>query len=82
MNTLLVEDNPIVTDILGITLEEAGNFKTTANTIETAFFELKHNQIDAVLLDINLPDGDGARLARLIRKNHMPVPILVASGIT
>ena len=43
-------------------------------------FELKHNQIDAVLLDINLPDGDGTRLARLIRKNHMPVPMLVVSG--
>lgn len=33
-----------------------------------------------MLLDINLPDGDGTRLARLIRKNHMPVPILVVSG--
>ena len=33
-----------------------------------------------MLLDINLPDGDGTRLARLIRKNHMPLPILVVSG--
>ncbi len=80
MHILVVEDDPIVADILGMTLEEAGYFKTTANTIETALFELKHNQIDAVLLDINLPDGDGTRLARLIRKNHMPVPILVVSG--
>ena len=41
---------------------------------------MKHDQIDAVLLDLNLPDGDGTRLARLIRKNHMPAPILVVSG--
>ena len=80
MYILVVEDDPIVADILGMTLEEAGYFKTTANTIETALFVLKHNQIDAVLLDINLPDGDGTGLARLIRKNHMPVPILVVSG--
>ena len=80
MHILVAEDDPIVADILGMTLEEAGYFKTTANTIETALFELKHNQIDAVLLDINLPDGDGNGLARLIRKNHMPVPILVVSG--
>ena len=68
MHILVVEDDSIVADILGMTLEEAGYFKTTANTIETALFELKHNQIDAVLLDINLPDGDGTRLALLIRK--------------
>ena len=80
MHFPVVENDPTVADVLGMTLEEAGYFKTTANTIETALFELKHNQIDAVLLDINLPDGDGTRLARLIRKNHMPVPILVVSG--
>ena len=80
MHILVVEDNPIVADVLGTTLDEAGYFKTTADSIESALFKLKHNQIDAVLLDLNLPDGDGTRLARLIRKNHMPVPILVVSG--
>ena len=80
MHILVVEDDPIVADILGMTLEETGYFKTTANTIKTALFESKPNQIDAILLDINLPGGDGTRLARLIRKNHMPVTILVVSG--
>jgi two-component system cell cycle response regulator CtrA len=41
---------------------------------------LKHNRIDAILLDLNLPDGDGTRLARLVRKNYTIVPILVISG--
>ena len=59
MHILVVEDDSIVADILGMTPEEAGHFKTTANTIETALFESKHNQIHTVLLDINLPDGDG-----------------------
>ena len=80
MHILVVEDDPIVADVLGMTLEEAGYFKTTADSIVSALFELKHNQSDAVLMDLNLPDGDGTRLARLIRKNHMPVPILVVSG--
>ena len=79
MHILVVEDDPIVADVLGMTLEEAGYFKTTADSIESTLFELKHNQIDAVLLDLNLPDGDGTKLARLISKNHMPVPILVVS---
>ncbi len=80
MHILVVEDDPIVADVLGMTLEEAGYFKTTADSIKSALFELKHNQIDAVLLDLNLANGDGTRPARLIRKNHMPVPISVVSG--
>ena len=80
MHILVVEDDSIVADILGMTVKEAWHFKPTANTIETALFKLRYNQIDTVLPDINLPDGDGTRLARLIRKNHMPVPILVVSG--
>ena len=79
---LVVEDDPSVADVHGMTLEETGYFKTSADTKESALFELTHNQIDAVLLDLNLTDGDGTRLARLIRKNHMPVPILVMSGNT
>ena len=80
MHLLIVEDDPIVADVLGITLEEAGHFKTTANTIETALLELKHSRIDAIPLDLNLPDDEGTRLARLVRKNHMLVRILVISG--
>ena len=80
MYILIVEDDPVVADVLGMTLEEAGHFQSTAHNIETALAELKHNNVDAVLLDLNLPDGDGTRLARLIRKNHIPVPILVVSG--
>ena len=80
MHILIVEDDPVVADVLGMTLEEAGHFQTTVHNIETALAELKHNAIDVVLLDIDLPDGDGTRLARLIRKNYMPGPILVVSG--
>jgi two-component system cell cycle response regulator CtrA len=74
MHILVVEDEPIVADICGMTLEEAGYFKTSADSIESALFELEHNQIDAVLLDLNLPDGDGTRLARLIAKTKCPCP--------
>ena len=80
MHVLIVEDDQIVVDVLGMASEEAGHFKTTANIIETALSELKHNRIDAILLDLNLPDGDGTRLARLVRKNLILVPILVISG--
>ena len=80
MHVNIVEDDQIVGDVLGMASEEAGHFKTTANTIETALSEFLYNRIDAILLDLNLPDGDGTRLARLVRKNLILVPILVISG--
>lgn len=80
MHVLVVEDDPVIADVLGMTLDEAGHFHSKANNIEGALTELKHNTIDAVLLDINLPDGDGTRLARLIRNKNIHVPILVVSG--
>ena len=80
MHILFVEDYPIVADVRGMTLEQTGYSKTSADNIESALFELKHNQIDAVLLDLNLPDGNGTKLAQLISKNYMPVPVLVVSG--
>ena len=33
MHVLIVGDDPIVVDVLGMTLEEMEHFKTTANTI-------------------------------------------------
>ena len=55
MHILIFEDGPVVANVLGMTLEEAGHFLSIAHTIEVALAELRHNDIDAVLLDINLP---------------------------
>ena len=43
MHILVVEDDPIIADVLGMTLEETGYSNTTADTIETALFKLKQN---------------------------------------
>ena len=40
MHILVVEDDPIVADVLGTTLREGGYFKTTAHSIASALFEL------------------------------------------
>ena len=33
MNILIVEDDPVIADVIGMTLEEAGHFSTVAHTI-------------------------------------------------
>jgi len=80
VNILIVEDDTVIADAIGITSSQAGYHHVHTKTIEEALNELNHNHVDAVLLDINLPDGDGTRLTRLIRKSYLPAPILVISG--
>ena len=81
MNILIVEDDLVMADAIGMTLRDSGYYTLIARTIETALSELKYNQIDGVVLDLNLPDGDGNRLARLIRARHKShIPILIVSG--
>lgn len=80
MNILIVEDDTVIADAIGITSSQAGYHHVHTKTIEEALNELNHNHVDAVLLDINQPDGDGTRLTRLIRKSYLPAPILVISG--
>ena len=81
MNILIVEDDPIMADAISMTLSDQGFYWVVANSIESALGEMKYGQIDGVLLDLNLPDGDGNRLARLIRARlKSQVPILIVSG--
>jgi ActR/RegA family two-component response regulator len=50
MHILIVEDDPVVADVLGMTLEEARHFQSIAHNSETTLAELKHNTVDAVRL--------------------------------
>jgi DNA-binding response OmpR family regulator len=79
---LLVEDEPLirmsVVDFLaeqGYTIEEAGTAKTALQRIH-----ILGGQIDAVVLDLGLPDRPGDVLANEIRTAYPAVPIIIASG--
>ena len=58
-------------------LKEAEHFKTKAKIIEATLSELKHNQIDTILFDLNLHDVNGTRPAQLVRKKRTLEPLLV-----
>ena len=49
MHILIVEDDPVVADVLGISLEEAGHFPWITHTIRVALAELRHNDIDVFI---------------------------------
>jgi CheY-like chemotaxis protein len=78
---LLVEDNPEVANASTDLLEELGYAVRWASDVDTALSEVAANGIDLVLSDIVMPGKmDGLALARILKKRHPRLPILLATG--
>lgn len=76
---LVVEDNLALCDLLSMYLENSGFLVEISNTINsTLLLELK--QFSIVLLDINLPDGNGKSLISNFFDLKIPVIILTANN--
>ncbi len=76
---LAVEDEEISLQFLVYHLEHAGFRVTAVTTGEEMMAVLDREQIDLVLLDLSLPDGDGLSRAQQIRETSS-VPIIVVTA--
>lgn len=76
---LVVEDDIDLLDVLTHTLGTMCRSVRTASTLTEAIRECTIKAPDLVLLDLGLPDGDGADLLRRLR-GLTDVPIIVLSG--
>ena len=79
---LVVEDDPRVAESLARGLREAGFAVAVANRLAAADEHLAKGTPVLVVLDLNLPDGDGLALARSVREasGQAYVPVIVISG--
>jgi DNA-binding response OmpR family regulator len=76
---LVVEDETSIASFVAAYLRNAGYAVTTAATAQTALIQLASESPALVILDLNLPDGDGVELCRRIRKTS-DVPILMLTA--
>lgn len=67
---LIVEDDSLLNKTLAYNFTSDGYKVTGAFNARTAAAKLTGNEYDLVLLDINLPDGNGYELCRLIKPDH------------
>lgn len=69
MRVLVIDDDDIARELLASTLEADGHDVFELPSAIGASREIYRNEIDAVVLDVMMPDINGDKLARLLRGN-------------
>ncbi len=78
---LVVDDEPSMVRTLRTNLRGHGFQVETAETASDAIASYERRQPDLVVLDLNLPDGDGFEIVRRIReRSGTPIIVLSARG--
>ncbi len=80
---LVVEDNPIMRRMLRLTLASAGHQVLEAPDGHSCLDVAAERSLDAVVLDLGLPDVDGAELLELLRAEpgRERLPAIALSGM-
>ncbi len=77
---LVLEDDPVVCELSERMLRDAGYEVVSATSLADARMALKRHEIDLLLADVILPDGNGLELAMEIRGQSETIPVLLCSG--
>ena len=81
-NILIVEDNIKLNDGICLALQGSDYACIQVDSIQSARMELDKGQMDLILLDVNLPDGNGMDFLVEIRQSSMiPVILLTANNM-
>ena len=81
---LVVDDDTAIVQIYREVLEGEGYTVLTAATCAEALARLEeaHGEVDVLVIDLGLPDGDGGDIARTAAARYGPKPVLFVSGWT
>lgn len=80
MRVLLVEDDALLGQAVQLGLSDREFSVHWVRTGGAAVSELNHNEYDAMVLDLGLPDLDGSRVLSSSRKRGVTIPILVLTA--
>lgn len=80
MKILIVEDEPQMLENMSKNLEAEGFLVTGAATFVQARDRIGVYDYDCILLDINLPDGNGLELLKIIKKKGLGDGVIIVSA--
>jgi two-component system, OmpR family, response regulator len=80
INVLVVDDEPVLAEMVSMALRYEGWNITTASDGASAVAAARANRPDVVVLDVMLPDMSGLEVLRRLREQnpHLPVLLLTA----
>ena len=83
IRVLIVEDHQMFAEALARALRDEPDIRVDgiSQRLDDAREFLRRNQVDVVLMDYHLPDGDGIVAARYIREEHPRTWVLVVSAV-
>ncbi|AZG37043.1 response regulator [Shewanella psychromarinicola] len=82
MRVLLVEDNRLLAQGLMMGVAKEGIQVDHLPSYKQAQVALENEDFSAIILDLGLPDGNGADLLKLWRRNGISLPIIVLTANT
>lgn len=81
VNVLVVDDDPLVRDMIAMILEDGGYAVDTAENGAGALAKFKSGSgIGLIVSDMNMPELDGLGLIKAVRETGSDVPIIILTG--
>jgi len=80
MRLLLVEDTADVAEAIAASFARRGDAVDSVGTVDDAIGMLAVNDYEVVVLDINLPDGEGTEVLKSLRRQRRPTPVLMLTA--
>ncbi|WP_024613093.1 response regulator transcription factor [Pseudoalteromonas sp. TB64] len=80
MHLLLVEDDHLVAQGLSRSLRQEGYSVEHSGTIKHALQCLESGEIELVILDLGLPDGDGSQILKYIKSQKKVIPVVILTA--
>jgi DNA-binding NtrC family response regulator len=77
---LLVDDEPSIVDGLRLTMESEGYAVRIAGSVHTALSVMSQCDVQAAIVDLMLPDGDGITLTRELKKRDPAVEVVIITA--
>ncbi len=80
IRVLVVDDSPTVRQQLTIAFTRMGVLCDAVGSAEDALARLSAQHYDLALVDVVMPDVDGYKLTRQIRRRHRGVPVIILTS--